>query len=108
MQRSRVALVKGDERYDNIARALEAIKEDIDLAGKRRIVIKPNFVSTRKQISATHVDAVRAVLDFLRARGIDEVTLAEGPSSGTFSEGLKAYGYGPLIDEYHPETTTSR
>lgn len=100
MPKSRVALVRGDSRYSNIRRALEAIGQDIDLTGKRRVVIKPNFVSVHKPLSATHVDAVRAVLDELHARGVGDITLAEGPASGDLQRGLKNYGYLPLIEEY--------
>lgn len=101
MNKSRVALVKGDDRYGNVLQALESIEEDVDLAGKRRIIIKPNFVSVHRPLSATHVDAVRAVLDFLRARGLEGVTLAEGPAMGSVQQGLKSYGYLGLVDDYH-------
>ena len=66
-KRSRVALMKGDNRYDNATKALSLIKEDINLSDKKRILVKPNFVSTRRQLAATHVEVVRAVLDFLIA-----------------------------------------
>lgn len=103
MKKSRVALVRGDDRYANVLRALESIEDDIHLAGKRRITIKLNFVSIRRPLSATHPDAVRAVLDYLKARGVDDVTLVEGPSVGAFREGLRAYGYQELIARYRPK-----
>ena len=101
MSKSRVALVTGDERYDNILQALECIEGDIDLAGRRRVVLKPNFVSVRRQLCATHAAAVKAVLDFLKARGVEQVTLAEGPAMGTVRQGLRAYGYLPLVERYN-------
>jgi hypothetical protein len=79
---SRVALIRGYDRASNIVAALQAIADDIDLAGKQRIVVKPNFVSVSRPLSATHVDATRAVLAYLIARGARDITLAEGPSSG--------------------------
>lgn len=100
VKKSRVALVRGDDRYRNVSQALEEIEGEIELAGKQRIVVKPNFVSTRTPLSATHVDAVRAVLDCLRAKGVDEVTLAEGPAMGSFQRGLSNYGYEGLVSEY--------
>jgi uncharacterized protein (DUF362 family) len=99
----RVALIQGDDRYRNVTQALEAIAPDIDLQGKRRILIKPNFVSVHRALCATHVDAMRAVLDFLRARGVGRVTLAFGPASGTPEQGMRNYGYLPLLDEYDLE-----
>ncbi|MFQ5812142.1 MAG: hypothetical protein ACE5I2_02960, partial [Anaerolineae bacterium] len=62
---SKVALIKGDDRYENIAQVLTLIEDGVDLSDKKRILIKPNFVSTRRQLAATHVEAVRAVLDWL-------------------------------------------
>ncbi len=101
MTRSRVALIRGQERYDNITRTLQAIDDQIDLTGKQRIVLKPNFVTVHRQLAATHVDAVRAVLDYLRGRGVtQQITLAEGPAIGSALDGFHNYGYEPLIREY--------
>lgn len=100
MGRGHVALVRGDDRYTNVAQALQAIADDVELAGKQRIVIKPNFVTTHDATAATHREAVRAVLDLLWARGIRGVTLAEGPAMGTLEQGLRNYGYQELIDKY--------
>jgi len=95
----RVALVKGDDRKANIRRALELIKEDIDLKG-RRPVVKVNFVSTYTPLSATHPDAVRAVVEFLKDRGEKDIAVAEGATWGTTSRGFRQYGYDTLAEEY--------
>ncbi|MFP3896344.1 MAG: DUF362 domain-containing protein [Anaerolineales bacterium] len=103
MEKHRVALIKGDDRYRNIRQALEAIDEDIELAGKQRVLVKPNFVSIHRSLAATHADAVRAVLDFLRKKGVEKVTLAEGPAMGSFQQGLKNHNYLPLLEDYDLE-----
>jgi uncharacterized protein (DUF362 family) len=100
MTRSRVALIQGDSRYDNIARALAAIAPEIDLSGSQRVLIKPNFVVTHMPLAATHVEAVRAVLDFVRARYDGPITIGEGPSTQPAADGFRAYGYEPLAEEY--------
>jgi uncharacterized protein (DUF362 family) len=100
MDKSRVALVQGNDRYENIMQSLQAIKSDIDLTGKERITIKPNFVTTHRPLAATHVEAVRAVVEFLRAKGAGTITLIGGPAIGSFREGLQNYGYMPLINEH--------
>jgi hypothetical protein len=64
----KVALTAGDNRSENIRNALELIQEDIDLTGKSDVFIKVNFVDTEIQAAATHVDAVRPLLEFIRAR----------------------------------------
>jgi uncharacterized protein (DUF362 family) len=99
-RKSRVALIQGDDRYGNIAQALDKIDADVDLSGKRHVLVKPNFVVTHLPLAATHLDAVRAVLDFVRARHDGPVTVAEGPSTQKAIEGFRAYGYEPLTKAY--------
>lgn len=101
MPQSRVALVRGDERYDIVRQALEQVATDIDLSTKQRVLIKPNFVVTHKPLAATHVEATRAVLDFLRARYGGPIAIAEGPSVQTAAEGFRLYGYEPLVRTYN-------
>ena len=98
--RSRVALVKGDDRYGNIAQALTLIEDGVDLSDKRRVLIKPNFVSTERQLAATHVEAVRAVLDWLRARYNGPITIGEGAATSDTFAGYRNFGYLPLAEEY--------
>jgi uncharacterized protein (DUF362 family) len=90
---SRVALVKGNNRYENISKSLSLIAGEIDLSNKRRVVIKPNFVSASRQLAATHVDAMRAVLDFLKERYTGKVYIAEAAEQGTTQEGYRKFGY---------------
>ncbi len=98
----KVALVKGDDRKANIRQALELVSDDIDLKG-RRPVIKVNFVSTYLPLSATHPDAARAVVEFLRDRGEKDIAVAEGATLGTTSRGFREYGYLDLAKEYDLE-----
>ena len=102
-EKSRVALVQGQERYQNIAQALKLIQGDIQLEDRHRILIKPNFVTVSNQLAATHVDAVRALLDFLQEQGVSKVTIAEGPAIGSAEAGFQNYGYLSLAKDYHVE-----
>jgi len=109
---SAVALVKGEERNATIARALELISDEFRPG--ERIVVKPNFVSTTRQLAATHVNAVRTVLDYLRERfegGSDgsstgagslagRVVVAESASFSDTLDGYRNFGYHPLKEEY--------
>jgi len=95
---SKVALVKGKDRYKNIFQAISLIGEDIK-PGKR-ILIKPNFVSTTHQSSATHVDAVKAIIDFLRKKTDAQIIVGEGSAVSSTFEGYKNYGYYQLISRY--------
>ena len=99
MANARVALTRGDDRYDNIARALALIADQIEVRSKKHIVIKPNFVLTHVDLAATHVDAVRAVLDFLRSRTDARITIAEGTAIGDTLDSFRNFGYLDLLKQ---------
>ncbi len=96
---TKVSLVKGEDRSENVTSALEVISEEIVIPDKP-VMVKPNFVSTRNQLCATHVDATRATLEFLSGKGVKQFTIAVGPALGTPDEGFDNYGYRPLADEF--------
>ncbi|MHC4891693.1 MAG: DUF362 domain-containing protein [Planctomycetota bacterium] len=101
---ARVGLVKGNDRRQITYQALKSVEDDVlaSIEGKKKILIKPNFVVTNRQLAATHVDAIRAILDFLRPNFKGEIIVGESTTSkeGTF-EGFKNYGYLPLEKEYN-------
>ena len=96
-----VSLVHGDDRYSNVTSALELISDEVRASfdQKRRVLIKPNLVSTSRQLASTHVDTVRAVLDFLNRFSPAEVVVAEGSAGDTFSA-YRNFGYLALRDAY--------
>jgi len=96
--RTRVALIRGDDRRRNILRALEAIEGEIHPG--ERIVVKPNMVSLTKPLGATHADAMEAVLQFLRDRTSGEITIAEGSASSDTMKGFDIYGIRPLATRF--------
>ncbi len=87
---SDVAIVRGDDRRQNIRRSLQLIDDQIRLG--KRIVIKPNMVSIAKPLSATHGEALEAVLQFIRERTDSEVTVAEGCAVADAMNGFETYG----------------
>ena len=95
----RVSLIKGDDRYANVSLALAQIPGDVVFDGVQRVVIKPNLVSLR-QHSATHIDALRAVLDFVRARYNGSVVIAEGAALDNTFDSFAHYGFETLGDRY--------
>jgi uncharacterized protein (DUF362 family) len=102
---SKVALVKGDNRYDNITQALDLVSDEIEFS--RKIVIKPNFTSVTNQLAATHVDAVRAVLDYIKkqtnGQENQEIVVAEGTGNETADSmiGFQNYGFFDLAQHYN-------
>ena len=67
LRKSVVSVANGSSRRQNVNDALAAIEDQImpALKTKKRVVIKPNLVSTDNQLAATHVDALHGILDFL-------------------------------------------
>lgn len=101
MHTSRVSIVTGKSRYSNVYKSLEMIQKDVEekAVGRESVLVKPNFVSTSNQLAATHVEAVRAVINFLGGLGIEKVVVAESPALGSAAEGYSNYGYYSLAEE---------
>ena len=89
-----VAVVKGPDRYKNIREAL-ALLGDQAILGKKH-VIKPNFVSTEVRLAATHREAARAVVDFLREETGDSMIIAEGAAASDTFKGYDRLGFNGL------------
>jgi uncharacterized protein (DUF362 family) len=97
-----VAITSGDNRADLAFRALQPYSKQIKQAiGSRRVVLKPNNVSTEIPLCATHVDTLEGVLEFLRSiNKVDNVIIAESAASGPTFDGFNNYGYFRLVDKY--------
>jgi uncharacterized protein (DUF362 family) len=99
---SSVALIKGNDRSENIYKALKLIEDQIfsGIKGKQ-ILIKPNFVQTSQQLAATHVDAIRGIVEFLRQHYKKEILIGEAAATkeGTMV-GYENYGYHDLEKKY--------
>ena len=99
---AKVCLVKGNDCRDIVYQALKKIEDEVIASiGNKKILIKPNFVITTRQLAATHVDAVRGILDFLKPHHKKQITIGESTISrqGTF-HGFENYGYLALEKEY--------
>ncbi|HEU0138786.1 MAG TPA: DUF362 domain-containing protein [Bryobacteraceae bacterium] len=102
--RSAVSLVKGEERRKIVCEALEAIDDQIRpvLKRKKYVIIKPNNVSTVRQLAATHADTVRGILDYLAPRFKGPVVIAES-SAGATLEGFENFGYNKVATEHRSQ-----
>jgi len=88
-----VSLIKGDDRYRIVTESLEAIGDDILRSiGEKPIPLKPNAVLANTLLGDTHVDALRAILDFLAPRHKKTIIVGEGAHHRTF-DAYKACGY---------------
>lgn len=101
LQRSKVSFTTGKDRRDMITQVLTPFKDEIQtgIQGKQ-VIIKPNFVGTNNVLCATHVDAVRAVLDFLKPMNPGKIIIGESSASTNTMPGFQNYGYLDLEKEY--------
>ncbi len=99
---AKVAVLKGNDRREIVRGVLDKLKDDIVKSiGNKKILLKPNFVSTNVPLCATHIDETRAILDFLKDNGYDrEVTIGESPAGSSAMAGFQYYGYTELEKEY--------
>lgn len=100
---AKICLVKGNDRRDIVYQALKKIEDEVLASiGEKKILIKPNFVVTTRQLAATHVDAMRGILDFLTPHHKKQIIVGESTISreGTF-HGYENYGYLALEKEYN-------
>jgi uncharacterized protein (DUF362 family) len=98
---SRVSLVKGEDRYKNITQALEMLENDIlSSIGEKKILLKPNVVLADNPIAVTHVDSVRAILDFLAPHVKRPIIIGEGGHHKTW-DGFRNAGYLELEKSYN-------
>jgi uncharacterized protein (DUF362 family) len=114
--RSRVALTTGDDRADNIFRALSPFRDQIARTiGDRLVVVKPNNVSIDIQLAATHADCLEGILEFLKSIGkLSSAVIAESAANGPTMEGFSNFNYPrvaakhgvKLVDLDQEETTT--
>jgi uncharacterized protein (DUF362 family) len=100
----RVSLVRGDNSYDAVRKALELVRRDVKVLKGKRVLVKPNLVSPTIKDAATPVEAVRATLDFLQELGVrrfivGESSAVDGDTMGAFER----FGYLPLRDSYDVE-----
>jgi len=97
---STVSLIQGYDRFDNVIAALNAIQKEICLDGVNRILVKPNLVTGDRQLAATHVDAVRAVIEWVRRRTDAPVVVGEGAAMSSTWQAFDNYGYTKLPNEF--------
>jgi len=100
--KSKVALIKNGDRSQNIYASLRLIEDQIDLEGKKNLLIKVNLTSTSNQLAVTHVDAVRPLLQFLRERYKGKITIGESAPRSTHAA-YERFGYLKLAKEFEVE-----
>jgi uncharacterized protein (DUF362 family) len=79
----KASIVRGESRKDNIKKSLDLIRPDLyPLRAATNILIKPNLVALRPEFANTHVEAIEAVIEFVRTVAPD-TPITVGESSAT-------------------------
>jgi uncharacterized protein (DUF362 family) len=100
--RSPVAFTTGTDRMQMIFEVMKPFHSELKAGIKnKRLVIKPNMVVTNKALCATHKDALRAVLEYLKPIYKGQILIAESSSSVNSSDGFSNYGYIDLEKEFN-------
>ena len=104
---SKVYLRTGSDRYDILSDALRPLQSRVaDDIGGRQVIVKVNSPQlTMDYINySTHVDELRAILDFLKPIHDRRILVSEGAiSNARVFESYENYGYMPLADRYNIE-----
>jgi uncharacterized protein (DUF362 family) len=101
----KVSLASASDRYHTVFSALSDLTTEINALiepldeRSDYILIKPNCVASHQPKCATHVDAIRSILDFLSPLWDGRVILAEGSAENTI-EAFNSYGYVKLKPDY--------
>ena len=100
---SRVSFITGTDRREMVFQALKPFEEEIKESIKnKQVIIKPNMVVTNRPLAASHADAVRGLLDFLKPFYNKKIIIGESTiSGGGIMPGYENYGYLPLEKEYN-------
>jgi len=98
---ARVSLLKGNDRKQVIFDSLKLLQDEIFAGiGEKRVLIKPNMAISKNPLAVTHVDAVRAVMEFLSPFHKKQVLIGESGVLNTL-EGYRNNGYEALEKEYN-------
>ncbi len=98
-----VALTESKSHFNGVFEALKLVENQIEegLKGKKKILIKPNFVSVSNQLAATHVDAVQAVLDMVSKYYSGKIVVGEGPAFSSLKNALVNFDFLKLQKQYN-------
>ncbi len=87
--RKKAAIIKGNNRKENIKRCLDLISEDLNgIKSAKNILIKPNLVALMPEFANTHVETIEAVIEFIREIAPDTPIVVGESSASAFYNGL--------------------
>ncbi len=99
---SKISFISSDDRTYNVSRCLSLIKSEITskIQRSKSIVIKVNCFSENYQLSATHVDALNGLLEFITPHVKTQIVLAEAVKEGETLKSFQNYGYFSIQEKF--------
>lgn len=99
---SSVAFTTGTDRQQMLYNVIKPFEQEIKkgIRGKQ-LIIKVNMVTTNVALCATHVDALKALLEYMKPIYKGQIIVAESSSVVETSDGFKNYGYLDLQKNYN-------
>jgi uncharacterized protein (DUF362 family) len=95
--RAQVTLIKPEGRMTGVERALDMLGVD-DFAGKR-VLLKPNFNSADAPPASSHNDTIRALVQWLRSKGAEQITIADRSGMGITRRVMEDKGILDMAEE---------
>lgn len=87
--KKKAALITGENRKENIRKCLSLIREDMaSVQTAKNILIKPNLVALKPDFANTNVEAIEAVIEFIRDIAPDTPITVGESSASAFYKGL--------------------
>lgn len=85
MKKATVVIVKGDDPYEMLKRALKIIGSERIISREDRVLIKPNYVSARHPSTGVTTDSriVEGIIMHLKDLGISNMAVGEGGAGDT-------------------------
>lgn len=99
---AKISFISSDDRAYNVSRCLSLIKSEITgrIQKSNNIVIKVNCFSENYQLSATQVDALSALLEFISPHVKTQIVLAEATKEGDTLKSFQNYGYFNIQEKF--------
>jgi len=102
---SRVAVARGTEPIEVVAKALELVRSDVDmvLSKAKQILIKPNYINAKHPSTGITTDSrvVEGVVKYLRARRVKNVIIGEGSGFADTYHAFKVAGVDEVAQRWN-------
>lgn len=98
---SQLSLIHHTQSYAGTLAVLEPLKQKLTskLKNLDKLVIKINFVTTKKELATTPMESVRAFIDFIKPFYSGKIIIAEEASIGNTQQGFRDHGFAQLAEE---------